>query len=191
MLDVDVLIPAALENQITMENAPSIRARIVVEGANGPTTPEADLILEKRWEEIFVIPDILCNAGGVIVSYFEWVQGLQSFMWSETEVTDKLFRILEHSFAQVIKRAKAHKISHRTAAMAIGVERVMKAKKVRGLFPAKRVVVVFPPDRVSERLRREANYAFTLGRSNIAQSQLLDPVQKPDGFLLRRPSTWI
>ena len=113
----------------------SPRVKIIVEGANGPTTPEADLILEKRWEEIFVIPDILCNAGGVIVSYFEWVQGLQAFMWSETEVTDKLFRILEHSFTQVIKRAKAHKISHRTAAMAIGVERVMKAKKVRGLFP--------------------------------------------------------
>jgi glutamate dehydrogenase (NAD(P)+) len=91
--------------------------------------------LEKRWEEIFVIPDILCNAGGVIVSYFEWVQGLQAFMWSETEVTDKLFRILEHSFSQVIRRAKEHKIAHRTAAMAIGVERVMKAKKMRGLFP--------------------------------------------------------
>src|SRR5437773_7123352 len=75
------------------------------------------------------------NAGGVIVSYFEWVQGLQAFLWSEMEVTDKLFRILEHSFAQVIKRAKEHKISHRTAAMAIGVERVIKAKQVRGLFP--------------------------------------------------------
>ncbi len=96
---------------------------------------EADLILEKRWDEIFVIPDILCNAGGVIVSYFEWVQGLQAFLWSETEVTDKLFRILEHSFTQVIRRAKEHKISQRTAAMAIGVERVMKAKKMRGLFP--------------------------------------------------------
>ncbi len=89
----------------------------------------------QRWDEIFVIPDILCNAGGVIVSYFEWVQGLQSFLWSEMEVTDKLFRILEHSFAQVIKRAKEHKISHRTAAMAIGVERVLKAKQTRGLFP--------------------------------------------------------
>ena len=92
-------------------------------------------ILDQRWDEVFVIPDILCNAGGVIVSYFEWVQGLQSFLWTESEVTDKLFRILEHSFAQVIRRAKEHKVSHRTAAMAIGVERVIKAKQVRGLFP--------------------------------------------------------
>jgi glutamate dehydrogenase (NAD(P)+) len=112
-----------------------LKCRILAEGANGPTTPEADLILNERWDELFVIPDILCNAGGVIVSYFEWVQGLQAFMWTETEVTDKLFRILEHSFTQVIKRAKAHKVSHRTAAMAIGVERVMKAKHSRGLFP--------------------------------------------------------
>ena len=112
-----------------------LQCRILAEGANGPTTPEADLILNERWDEVFVIPDILCNAGGVIVSYFEWVQGLQAFLWTETEVTDKLFRILEHSFTQVIKRAKAHKVPHRTAAMAIGVERVMKAKHSRGLFP--------------------------------------------------------
>jgi glutamate dehydrogenase (NAD(P)+) len=131
----DVLAPCAVDRVINGSNADKLKCRILAEGANGPTSPEADLILEKRWDEIFVIPDILCNAGGVIVSYFEWVQGKQAFMWSETEVTDKLFRILEHSFAQVIKRAKAHKISHRTAAMAIGVERVMKAKKMRGLFP--------------------------------------------------------
>ncbi len=81
--------------------------------ANGPTTPEADLILNKHWDDIFVVPDILCNAGGVIVSYFEWVQGLQSFLWAETEVTDKLFRILEHSFVQMIRRAKQDKVSHR------------------------------------------------------------------------------
>ena len=97
--------------------------------------PKRIVILNERWEEIFVIPDILCNAGGVIVSYFEWVQGLQAFMWNETEVTDRLFRILEHSFTQVIKRAKRDKVSHRIAAMAIGVERVMKAKQMRGLFP--------------------------------------------------------
>ena len=131
----DVLIPAAVDRVITEKNAAKLQCRILAEAANGPTTPGADLILEQRWDEIFVIPDILCNAGGVIVSYFEWVQGLQSFLWTESEVTDKLFRILEHSFAQVIKRAKEHEISHRTAAMAIGVERVIKAKQMRGLFP--------------------------------------------------------
>jgi len=131
----DILVPAAVDRVITEKNAGQIKCRILAEGANGPTTPDADKILEGRWDEVFVIPDILCNAGGVIVSYFEWVQGLQSFLWSEMEVTDKLFRILEHSFGQVIRRAKDHKISHRTAAMAIGVERVMKAKDARGLFP--------------------------------------------------------
>ena len=131
----DVLVPSAVDRVINKGNAAKLKCRILAEGANGPTTPEADLILNERWDELFVIPDILCNAGGVIVSYFEWVQGLQAFMWTETEVTDKLFRILEHSFTQVIKRAKAHKVSHRTAAMAIGVERVMKAKHSRGLFP--------------------------------------------------------
>jgi glutamate dehydrogenase (NAD(P)+) len=131
----DVLVPAAVDRVINDKNAGQLKCRILAEGANGPTTPEADLILEQRWDEIFLIPDILCNAGGVIVSYFEWVQGLQSFLWSEMEVTDKLFRILEHSFTQVIRRAKEHKISHRTAAMAIGVERVLKAKSSRGLFP--------------------------------------------------------
>ena len=134
-MECDVLVPAAVDRVITGKNAGKLQCRILAEAANGPTTPEADLLLEKRWDEVFVIPDILCNAGGVIVSYFEWVQGLQSFLWSETEVTDKLFRILEHSFAQVIRRAKDHKIAHRTAAMAIGVERVLRAKKMRGLFP--------------------------------------------------------
>ncbi|MEP6937695.1 MAG: Glu/Leu/Phe/Val dehydrogenase [Chthoniobacterales bacterium] len=131
----DVLVPSAVDRVINEKNADKLQCRILAEGANGPTTPEADLLLNKRWGEVFVIPDILCNAGGVIVSYFEWVQGLQSFLWTETEVTDKLFRILESSFSQVIKRAKEHKVSHRTAAMAIGVERVMKAKRTRGLFP--------------------------------------------------------
>src|SRR5436853_360603 len=131
----DVLVPAAVDRVIHEKNAAKLQCRILAEAANGPTTPEADRILEQRWDEVFVIPDILCNAGGVIVSYFEWVQGLQSFPWSETEVTDKLFRILEHSFTQVIRRAKEHKIAHRTAAMAIGVERVLRAKSMRGLFP--------------------------------------------------------
>src|SRR5438445_116190 len=131
----DVLVPAAVDRVIHEKNAAKLKCRILAEAANGPTTPEADRILEQRWDEVFVIPDILCNAGGVIVSYFEWVQGLQSFPWSETEVTDKLFRILEHSFTQVIRRAKEHKITHRTAAMAVGVERVLRAKSMRGLFP--------------------------------------------------------
>jgi glutamate dehydrogenase (NAD(P)+) len=134
-LSCDILVPAAVDRVINEKNAAQLKCRILAEAANGPTTPEADLIIEQRWDEIFMIPDILCNAGGVIVSYFEWVQGLQSFSWSEVEVTDKLFRILEHSFAQVIRRAKEHKISHRTAAMAIGVERVLRAKATRGLFP--------------------------------------------------------
>src|SRR5438132_1617025 len=114
-LPCDILVPAAVDRVITGKNAAQLKCRILAEAANGPTTPDADLILDQRWDEVFVIPDILCNAGGVIVSYFEWVQGLQAFLWSESEVTDKLFRILEHSFAQVIRRAKDHRVSHRTA----------------------------------------------------------------------------
>ncbi|MFL6583578.1 MAG: Glu/Leu/Phe/Val family dehydrogenase [Chthoniobacterales bacterium] len=131
----DILAPCAVDRVITEKNAAQLKCRILAEGANGPTTPEADRILDQRRDEVFVIPDILCNAGGVIVSYFEWVQGLQAFMWTETEVTDKLFRIMEHSFMQVIQRAKRHNIPNRTAAMATGVERVQKAKLHRGLFP--------------------------------------------------------
>jgi glutamate dehydrogenase (NAD(P)+) len=134
-LKCDVLIPAALERVITAEIAPRLQCRILAEGANGPTTPDADQILFQRWEEVFVIPDILCNAGGVIVSYFEWVQDLQNFFWSETEVTDRLFRILEGAFTGMLKRARAQKIPHRIAAMSIGVERVVAAKASRGLFP--------------------------------------------------------
>ncbi len=135
LLKCDVLVPAAVEAVITEKNAADLQCRILAEGANGPTTPSADKILNERWAEVFVIPDILCNAGGVIVSYFEWLQGMQAQFWSETEVADKLFRILEVAFTAVIKRAKDGKIPHRTAAMAIGVERVLAAKQVRGLFP--------------------------------------------------------
>ena len=120
---------------IPADIASRLQCRILAEGANGPTTPDADQILFQRWEEIFVIPDILCNAGGVIVSYFEWVQDLQNFFWSETEVTDRLFRILEGAFTGMLKRARAQKIPHRIAAMSIGVERVVAAKVARGLFP--------------------------------------------------------
>jgi glutamate dehydrogenase (NAD(P)+) len=131
----DVLVPAAISGVIHGKNAAQIRCRILAEAANGPTTVEADKIFFERWQEIFVIPDILCNAGGVIVSYFEWVQSLQSFFWRETEVVDRLFRVLEQSFTAVIKRAKEEKIPHRIAAMAIGVEKVMRARTDRGLFP--------------------------------------------------------
>jgi glutamate dehydrogenase (NAD(P)+) len=134
-LPCDVLVPAAVSGVIHAKNAGKIRCRLLAEGANGPTTVEADKILFERWNEVFVIPDILCNAGGVIVSYFEWVQSLQSFFWNESEVVDRLFRVLEQSFSAMIKRAKEEKIPHRFAALAIGVERVMKAHKARGLFP--------------------------------------------------------
>jgi glutamate dehydrogenase (NAD(P)+) len=130
----DILVPAALERQITEANAGRIQCRILAEAANGPTTPEADVIIEKR-PEIFVIPDILCNAGGVVVSYFEWVQDLQSFFWTETEVMDKLFRILESAFAQTLALHRKQKISMRLAALSLGVKRVQEAKKIRGLFP--------------------------------------------------------
>ncbi len=109
----DVLVPSAVDRVINKSNAAKLKCRILAEGANGPTTPEADLILNERWDELFVIPDILCNAGGVIS--FSTSNGVPRasgpFMWTETEVTDKLFRILESSFTQVIKRAKAHKVS--------------------------------------------------------------------------------
>lgn len=131
----DVLVPAAVERVITGENASQIKCRILAEGANGPTTPEADVILNRRSGEIFVLPDILCNAGGVIVSYFEWVQDLQRLFWEEAEVFDRLYRILERSFQQTIARAKRDRISHRMSAMAIGVNVVQSAKRTRGLFP--------------------------------------------------------
>jgi glutamate dehydrogenase (NAD(P)+) len=130
----DILVPAALERQITEANAAKIQCRILAEAANGPTTPEADEILNQR-PEIFVIPDVLCNAGGVVVSYFEWVQDLQSFFWGETEVVDKLFRILETAYTQVVTMSRKQKIPMRFAALSLGIKRVQEAKKVRGLFP--------------------------------------------------------
>ena len=134
-LPCDVLVPAAVERVIHASNAARLRCRVLAEAANGPTTPEADEMLDKRRDEIFVIPDVLCNAGGVITSYFEWVQDMQSLFWSDTEMTDRLYRILDTAFSAVIKRSKERNISTRTAAMAIGVERVLEAKRDRGLFP--------------------------------------------------------
>ena len=130
----DVLVPAAMERQITAENAAKIQCRILAEGANGPTTPEADAIIAQR-PEIFVIPDILCNAGGVVVSYFEWVQDLQSFFWDEGEVMSKLYRILEQAFVQTVNFAKKRNIGMRFAALSLGIQRVHEAKQMRGLFP--------------------------------------------------------
>ncbi|MBK9715455.1 MAG: Glu/Leu/Phe/Val dehydrogenase [Kouleothrix sp.] len=132
-LPCDVLIPAALENQITDLNAPRIRAKVVVEGANGPTTPEADAMLEDRG--ITVIPDILANAGGVTVSYFEWVQGLQSFFWDELDVNAKLERIMVGSFEQVRSLAEERRVSMRTAAYLVAVRRVADANITRGIYP--------------------------------------------------------
>ncbi len=133
-LPCDILVPAALERQITEANAGKLQCRILAEAANGPTSPEADLVLDQR-PEIFVIPDVLCNAGGVIVSYFEWVQDLQSFFWGETEVVDKLFRILETAYAQILSLSRKQKIPMRLAALSLGVKRVQEAKRIRGLFP--------------------------------------------------------
>ncbi len=130
----DVLVPAAMERQITGDNAAKIQCRILAEGANGPTTPEADAIIAQR-PEIFVIPDILCNAGGVIVSYFEWVQDLQSFFWDEGEVMSKLYRILEQAFVQALTFSRKRNVSMRFAALSLGIQRVHEAKQMRGLFP--------------------------------------------------------
>lgn len=133
-LPCDILVPAALERVITEENASQLKCRILAEGANGPTTPEADKILAERGD-VFLIPDILCNSGGVIVSYFEWVQDLQHFFWDESEVLDKLYRSLERSLQRVLVKAENDNISNRDAAVALGVETVRNAKSIRGLFP--------------------------------------------------------
>jgi glutamate dehydrogenase (NAD(P)+) len=134
-LACDVLVPAALERVIDAPVAEQLKCRVLAEGANGPTTPEADLVLDKRRDEIFLIPDILCNSGGVVVSYFEWVQDLQQLFWEEEEVTRREYHILDRAFEQMLARARADNVSHRTAAMAIGVEKVRAAKNTRGLFP--------------------------------------------------------
>jgi glutamate dehydrogenase (NAD(P)+) len=132
-LDCDILVPAAIENQITEKNAARIKAKIITEGANGPTTPEADAILNERG--IFLVPDILANAGGVTVSYFEWVQNLQELIWSEEEVLDRLTRIMQRSFKEVMEISLSKKIPMRTAALALGIGRVAEATRLRGIYP--------------------------------------------------------
>lgn len=132
-LDVEVLIPAALQDQVTVENANQIRAGVIVEGANGPTTFEADQILNDRG--ITVVPDILANAGGVIVSYFEWVQNLQSFFWDIDEVRRQLNRMMGKAFDEVWSLAEKKQTSLRTAAYILGTDRVASAFRMRGLFP--------------------------------------------------------
>ena len=131
----DILVPAALERVIDRAMANKLQCRILAEAANGPTTPEADLVLNERRDEIYMIPDILCNSGGVIVSYFEWVQDLQQLFWEENEVNTRLTHILDRSFEQMNARMVKDGIGQRTAAMAIGVEKVHAAKQLRGLFP--------------------------------------------------------
>jgi glutamate dehydrogenase (NAD(P)+) len=131
-LKCDILVPAAMEMQITKNNAARIHCRLLAEGANGPTTPEADAIL--RDKGIFLIPDILANAGGVVVSYFEWVQDLQNFFWTEDEVNKKLREILVKAFHEVLDMSQTQKVDMRMAALMIGIERVTKAMLWRGLY---------------------------------------------------------
>lgn len=132
-LSCDILVPAALENQITEKNAESIKAKIVAEGANAPTTPEADKILKQN--KIFVIPDVLANAGGVTVSYFEWVQGNLSYFWTKREVNLKLRDIMERAFYETYRFSNEHKVDMRTAASMLAVSRVAEATSLRGIYP--------------------------------------------------------
>jgi len=132
-VDCDILIPAALEQQITASNAHRIRARLVIEGANGPTTPQADDILHERG--VLVLPDVIANAGGVTVSYFEWVQDFSSFFWSEDEINARLIKIMRDAFAAVWQVASEHQVSLRTATFIIACQRILRARDLRGLYP--------------------------------------------------------
>jgi glutamate dehydrogenase (NAD(P)+) len=132
-LECDILVPAALENQITLENVERVRARIVVEAANGPTTPGADDVLHRNG--VFLVPDILANAGGVTVSYFEWVQSLQSFFWEEGQVNQHLEKVMTRAFTEVMTIARRYGVHMRTAAYVLAVGRVAEATRIRGIYP--------------------------------------------------------
>jgi glutamate dehydrogenase (NAD(P)+) len=132
-LPCDILIPAALEGQLTGSNADRVKAKIIAEAANGPTVPEADRVFHDKG--IFVLPDILANAGGVTVSYFEWVQDLQSFFWSEAETNQRLHHIMTHAFKDVLKMAQSYKVDMRTGAYILAVNRVAEAARIRGIYP--------------------------------------------------------
>jgi glutamate dehydrogenase (NAD(P)+) len=132
-VDAALLIPAALEGQVTAARARRTRARVVLEGANGPTTPEADRILADRG--IVVVPDVIANAGGVTVSYFEWVQDFSSFFWSEEEIDQRMERILSNGFTHIWDVHVEHKVSLRTAAFIVACRRVLQARAERGLYP--------------------------------------------------------
>ena len=132
-LECDILVPAAVQNQITQENAPRLQCKILAEGANGPTTLEADRILQERG--IFVLPDVLGNAGGVTVSYFEWVQDTQNFTWTLEEINDRLHKVMVGAFQRTLLRSQRDQLDMRTAALIEGIERVASAKLLRGLFP--------------------------------------------------------
>jgi glutamate dehydrogenase (NAD(P)+) len=129
----DVLVPAALEHQITLRNASRVRARVVAEAANGPTTPAADRVL--REHGVLVVPDILCGAGGVTVSYFEWAQNLQAFSWDEPEVVRELEKVMKRAYQEVAETGRRHKTDLRTAAYVLAIGRVAEAARLRGLFP--------------------------------------------------------
>ena len=132
-VDCDILIPAALESQITAANAGKIKAKMVIEGANGPTTPAADDILQEHG--VLVLPDVIANAGGVTVSYFEWVQDFSSFFWDEDEINARLVKIMKDAFAGVWAVAEEHKVSLRTATFIVGCKRILHARELRGLYP--------------------------------------------------------